>query len=289
MKSCCGFKKSCWLPVSRDDPSETYCRGCLSLQDANVFEVWSSAPTAEGFFTAPVQRHILKEGNTVTLDKALDTLISNTLFKKILPQILTTPPLYSLLLLRFGSHPTPTDATRPLCKAYLTCLLRGYGDTLVFPGSCLYCLTAKMNYARGAAARQPFLWLTRQQFYSAARSVLLWNPNAIPILLELYATFCSIYYMSDSIEELLWQNVFQKAGRPRAEYDRFLRALHYHPLVLAKEKNETLLNSIEFREFLKSRAIPLAQELAMVAWHPDRFYDWCLDEEEKKEMAARWS
>ena len=32
----------------------------------------------------------------------------------------------------------------------------------------------------------------------------------------------------------------------------------------------------------------LEGELFPVTWHPDRFWDWCLDEDEKREIKQRW-
>ena len=38
------------------------------------------------------------------------------------------------------------------------------------------------------------------------------------------------------------------------------------------------------RKYFKS----LDEELAPIAWHPDRYWDWCLDEEERKEIEKLW-
>ena len=33
----------------------------------------------------------------------------------------------------------------------------------------------------------------------------------------------------------------------------------------------------------------LCDELMPVAWHPDRWWDWCVPEDEKKETSKLWS
>ena len=32
----------------------------------------------------------------------------------------------------------------------------------------------------------------------------------------------------------------------------------------------------------------IADELTPIAWHPDRYWDWCVDEEEKQEIEKQW-
>ena len=48
--------------------------------------------------------------------------------------------------------------------------------------------------------------------------------------------------------------------------------------------HEELLRFHHKRKFFKD----LESEIMAVAWHPDRYRDWCLDEEEKESMASRW-
>ena len=38
----------------------------------------------------------------------------------------------------------------------------------------------------------------------------------------------------------------------------------------------------------KTHKAEIKDELLPVAWHPDRYWDWCVDEEEKREISKRW-
>jgi len=51
---------------------------------------------------------------------------------------------------------------------------------------------------------------------------------------------------------------------------------------LLREQNNTPKRAHESCEKIK-------YELMQVAWHPDYFFDWCLDVEEQKEIKSRWS
>ena len=39
----------------------------------------------------------------------------------------------------------------------------------------------------------------------------------------------------------------------------------------------------------KTQKAKTKEELMPVAWHPDRWWDWCIPEDEKKEILRRWS
>ena len=38
----------------------------------------------------------------------------------------------------------------------------------------------------------------------------------------------------------------------------------------------------------KAQKSQIKYELAPIAWHPDRYIDWCVDEEEKKDLKQLW-
>ena len=39
----------------------------------------------------------------------------------------------------------------------------------------------------------------------------------------------------------------------------------------------------------KAQKAKIKEELMPVAWHPDRWWDWCMPEDEKQEISGRWS
>ena len=39
----------------------------------------------------------------------------------------------------------------------------------------------------------------------------------------------------------------------------------------------------------KAQKAQIKEELMPVAWHPDRWWDWCMPEDEKQEISGRWS
>ena len=45
-----------------------------------------------------------------------------------------------------------------------------------------------------------------------------------------------------------------------------------------------LLRHLHKRKFFKK----IHDEVLSVAWHPDRFFDWCVDEEEKEFLEEMW-
>ena len=61
--------------------------------------------------------------------------------------------------------------------------------------------------------------------------------------------------------------------------DRDARLVHMH----AKEREEFQ------RQHKKKHFNHLKNELAPNAWHPSRWWDWCMPEDEKKEISKLWS
>jgi len=55
---------------------------------------------------------------------------------------------------------------------------------------------------------------------------------------------------------------------------------------MVTEGTKDVLSSYHFRKKQKAN---IREELLPVAWHPNRYWDWCLDEDEKYEISKLWS
>ena len=45
---------------------------------------------------------------------------------------------------------------------------------------------------------------------------------------------------------------------------------------------------VEAYKHRKAQKSKIKEELLLVAWHPDRFFDWCFDNDEKEALEQLW-
>ena len=50
-----------------------------------------------------------------------------------------------------------------------------------------------------------------------------------------------------------------------------------------------LIKCYEGHEKCKAQKAQIKDELMSIAWHPSRFWDWCVPEDEKKETDKLWA
>ena len=73
----------------------------------------------------------------------------------------------------------------------------------------------------------------------------------------------------------LWRKALLMEGLKSDELYRFLKYRHVH---------EELFRYHHKRQFLRK----INDELLLIAWHPDRVYDWCFDEKQKGFLEEMW-
>ena len=57
-----------------------------------------------------------------------------------------------------------------------------------------------------------------------------------------------------------------------------------HKEIYFKSLSSELYKGVHKHRYFKS----IHRDLIPIAWHPDRYLDWCLDEEEKKDLKQLW-
>ena len=58
---------------------------------------------------------------------------------------------------------------------------------------------------------------------------------------------------------------------------------------VVKKSPEVVLRWYKGYEQRKAQKAKIKEELMPVAWHPDRWWGWCMPEDEKQEISRLWS
>ena len=123
-----------------------------------------------------------------------------------------------------------------------------------------------------------------------------WIKNAISNLYDIVLLL--LYYLS--ILVLLNVSVMRIYFIPvlhRLLPDWLILSIYYHIIIQEledyiklklkeeeEEKEIIALKNMHKHKFYKS----LHEEVIQIAWHPDRYWNWCLTEDEKKEIQKLW-
>jgi hypothetical protein len=211
----------------------------------------------ENLFKPEVENIIRSSDQYSLLDDILISLWGSKEKLRLVIQALIQSgnPLQPLLLHRIKYH-----SRSRICKVYSWMLRNDLFPFYLAPTCCLSCVTTTILYGRldeDIGKRR----LVERIFVHPRTRILLDVTGMHPLGGQIL-------------------NAFQYALIERAELQLEVPQprLLFHPFQL----QEGLTG--EFREILKRRKRVIYQELIEKTWHPDRFFHWCLDWEEKKEL-----
>ena len=94
-------------------------------------------------------------------------------------------------------------------------------------------------------------------------------------------------------QEMCDKAIMKDGSMLRFVPDNFIKDFMFQRFLRFKGRNkpygvEVVNNIIERLRLRKVFYVEIRDELAPIAWHPDRVFDWCFDEEEKKDLMRLW-
>lgn len=285
MAACAAYRKSsCWLPLSKNSP---YCATCQSRSDQDATEHFVNTlqhipDPLSTFNTLTIQR-TLSRTNTSILDRLLFTAYKHnrTLLTQILNYIRRTPSLHVHLLLRIRSHRRPD-----MCAVFGYMVRKGLYPEWEIP-SCISCLSHMIREIHYVSAHIPtalslckYLDTDDTRIQQSIRKVLTTRLNGEEICLNFLWALAESEILPLRLRQFpLWlqrtTTILREDDRLQQKSIPFTERVNQHPLLLQFTGPTKL--------FLKRRMDLWKEELMATTWHPSRFQDWCLTEDEKKE------
>jgi hypothetical protein len=281
--SCVAYNKpSCWLPVVKDS---FYCATCQSRCDQDITDrLVQNIPhiplsqIIPSFQTPEVQRTI-RHNRSAILDRLLSTVYrrSSTLLTQVL-ELMRTPALRANVLMRIRSH------TRPeMCAVVGYMIRKGLYPEWEIP-NCITCVAHMIRETNNPRLPLPNVvnirrFLEHHQLQQRIRQTLTTRLNGEEICLDFLSALVETRVLSLRLRQFpVWLNIItttmEQIGTPPQNIQAFTQRVHQHPFLLhLTEPN---------RGFLKRRLAPWKEELMAKTWHPCRFMQCCLDEEEKR-------
>lgn len=267
-QSCSGFKKICWLKKSKGNQ---YCSTCdkeYMLDTLDILKKQKSPLTQDKY---PLIRKAIQYD-----PKQFDTFVSSLLSKKTNDMRNIFYYFYwgqsrHILQQRFKTH-VGGDA----CKIFKWVLRDRNAFAYVdewYPESCLRCqgnLYVWTNLSR-EKCRQSFVDTVPDRFVHNARKYANLQPDDYVNMMN--SLVYKIIDYSYSMYLVL---------KPRIGDTELCKKFEYHPHVIT---TLVLHNNFEnVKPFLREWIELYKEELIAKTWHPNRFMEWCLDEEEKRDF-----
>jgi hypothetical protein len=289
MTNCAAYKKpSCWLPPAA---GSHYCATCQSQSDRDVLERFiTMIPTFPEnqilpTFLSPEIQRALRTNRTAVIDRLLIALYrrSPTLLTQIISRFRASPTLNANLLLRIRSHTQPG-----MCAVFGYIVRHSLFPEWMIP-RCVTCLSHMIRQTNDPNLPIPNVVTVRRHLEhqndvsQLLRQALATRLNGEGICLDFLGALVETRILSLRLRQFpVWltniQNMMRQLGAQQQQIDAFTERVYHHPFLLQFTEPS--------RRFLKRRMAPWKEELTAKGWHPSRFLQWCLDQEEQKEFAG---